>query len=272
MKFKFLIPIVFSITAAAQTVNQNHIRPANTNSYVLTTVGGATVWAPSGSGLTQFQTEIIAPVSGQFVIVYPSTGTVITSQTSTPAPQFISPTSAFLNYNCPNTLCIPGSTSAVWSGFTLPSYVVPANVTAVYGFSISNAASSGPVAFLRIRHGSSELLTPANGTQPGWDLQQTTALLSGVTGTNIGAVTLNADTSGSLFGEKISTLNAAAVGLIVYYTGTAPPANNAIIVAPPLYLNPASNTLGIDTTYPFPGSYWIPYLVSTLPTAASFPV
>ena len=34
--------------AYGQTVNPNQIRPAAVNGYVLTTVGGATVWAPAG--------------------------------------------------------------------------------------------------------------------------------------------------------------------------------------------------------------------------------
>lgn len=40
--------LLAAVAASAQTINPNQIRPATTNTYVLTTVGGQTVWAPGG--------------------------------------------------------------------------------------------------------------------------------------------------------------------------------------------------------------------------------
>src|ERR1019366_4707566 len=45
-----LLLLAFCGVAAAQTINPNQIRPAGTNTYVLTTVAGHTVWAPGGGG------------------------------------------------------------------------------------------------------------------------------------------------------------------------------------------------------------------------------
>lgn len=50
MKSKLLILFAFSLTAVGQTVNPNQIRPATVNGYILTTVGGVTVWAAGGGG------------------------------------------------------------------------------------------------------------------------------------------------------------------------------------------------------------------------------
>ena len=52
MNLKQLIPVLllWPFMAHSQTINPNQIRPAGTNGYVLTTVAGAAVWAPGGSG------------------------------------------------------------------------------------------------------------------------------------------------------------------------------------------------------------------------------
>jgi len=58
-----LLLLLFVRVIAAQTINPNQIRPSTNNGYVLTTVGGQTVWAPAsggGSGITGLMGDCLA--------------------------------------------------------------------------------------------------------------------------------------------------------------------------------------------------------------------
>jgi hypothetical protein len=58
-----LLLLLFVRVIAAQTINPNQIRPSTSNGYVLTTVGGQTVWAPAsggGSGITGLMGDCLA--------------------------------------------------------------------------------------------------------------------------------------------------------------------------------------------------------------------
>ena len=66
---------------------------------------------------------------------------------------------------------------------------------------------------------------------------------------------------------------AAAVysfGLLVYYTGTAPPANTAIQIVPPLTYNSANLTMGVDPNASFQGLDLVSTTVGGLPGAAAY--
>ena len=72
-----------------------------------------------------------------------------------------------------------------------------------------------------------------------------TQQLAGMTGANVPTIStvLGNDSSGGWLGPEAASVG--LTGLIVYYTGTAPPANTNTMVVPPLYYNPSLNTLGI---------------------------
>ena len=66
---------------------------------------------------------------------------------------------------------------------------------------------------------------------------------------------------------------AAAVysfGLLVYYTGTAPPANTAIQIVPPLTYNSSNLTMGVDPNASFQGFDLVSTTVGGLPGAAAY--
>jgi hypothetical protein len=197
---------------------------------------------PTG-GLRPF---VQGPIPGQFAIIYPTTGTITNEQNILLPPSTIGPSSAQLNYTCPNTLCSPGATTAVFSGFSLPSYISAGSVTAVYGFHISAATASGPMVNPQIACTGITAIPPLTF---GWQLQEGTGLLTGINGSNIGTVSCNTVQHGSVFGDKRSQWNISAVGLLVYYTGTPPPTDNRTQVVEPLYYNAEQNTLGFDLQY-----------------------
>lgn len=146
--------------------------------------------------------------------------------------------------------------SILWSNFTLPSYINPANVTSVYAFAISGSdIAVGSIldwdTSTGFSHGgacsagqsSPRALAPYGGNY--FVVGQTTCPMN--IPPDFSAGQIHADiccntTSGSL--------HIYAVGLEVHYTGTAPPAVGNVLVAPPLTYNPTTNTLGISAGWP----------------------
>lgn len=78
-------------------------------------------------------------------------------------------------------------------------------------------------------------------------MQQTTVSTT-YTGTSLTSATIQASLTGSVIGAKDTSMTINSVGLIVYYTGTAPPMNTSILVAPPLSYN--SDTLVLTLNEP----------------------
>src|SRR5215472_14049681 len=74
---KLLALLLFALSVSAQTINPNQIRPSTTNGYVLTTVGGATVWAP-GTG-AEFQHNGIDNASQTLLDLVQGTNMTITN-------------------------------------------------------------------------------------------------------------------------------------------------------------------------------------------------
>jgi hypothetical protein len=227
----------------------------------------------SGSG---FQQQIVPPISGQYVILYP---TVTTSggtgwTTSDEGGLWVDPPT-----------CV-GATdgSAVWSTPVLPSYVLPANVTAIYAISItSNYLPGNPGGYscygqpYQPNTGSGVSLTvSATGITPlsllpsgnQWSPVQTTVLLSGLTGANFSSAIINGTGSASVGLRMGETFNNYAA-YIVYYTGTAPPENTGTTVVAPLNVDPVTQDLSISPLAEFPGSALVPTRIVSLPGASN---
>jgi hypothetical protein len=258
-------PITFE-TGGAENADQTYLDlDAGSNVTVTNTSGGhVQISALVSEGL---QTQIVPPISGQYVVIYPTSGSIsgITGHCTGTA----SATSAYLtNFGSksPITSCSPDGPLATWTGFSLPSYVVATNVTAVYGFQVYGSNGSNTIMQCAGTGGSATLTSPVSS------MIQTTGLISGMTGANVPTISCTAD-----FGDSLSRpagwssyLNVAAVGLIVYYTGTAPPVGTAVNIVPPLYFNTDTNNLGIDSTALFPASYdstWTVAAINALSTA-----
>ena len=220
------------------------------------------------------------PAAGQYVIIYP-TAYAITNAGSMSS--VAGDTAAVLTSS--SYCAFGGYTQVVWSAPVLPSYVLAANVTAVYAFAVSENGSSpvpagnctgnpysANVAFMSLNAsgtGSGGVnLSP--GTPGGtWTLQQTTGIMTGMTGANIGTITTTAHAivSGDFMGGTYT--NIPLVGYYVYYTGTAPPVDLAVQVLPPLDFNAATNTLSISPQAQFPGTALIATTINALPIPAA---
>lgn len=212
---------------------------------------GTTITATSGvltaqTALSQLNTQVVPPVGGQNVVIYPTsfsiTGACSGSTTA-------SNTSGFIPYVYGGSGACPANIT--WTGYTLPSYVLPANVTAVYGFTVA-----GAVPLVPSNQGTASMTCGSAGNFTATSIvnmdpmpyQQYSALTT-ITGVQVSGAGCVAQVNGSVFGAKTMNFNIGNVGLIVYYTGSAPPANTNLFVVAPLYLNPANLTLGV--TIPF---------------------
>ena len=192
--------------------------------------------------------QIIPPIAGQYVYV-PATSYSITQSDG---PVSASNTSATMTLGTGAGFEIDDT--VVWSGFALPSYVLPGNVTAIYAVGISNQTNF--FLYNGIFAGPGEGMTPGFdctgavghlvGSGPlsgGWTGQQVTQ------GTTLTGATFNTTSCTAHIGANFSgggNMNVSKIGFLVYYTGTAPPPDNRIIVTLPLTFNPDSNALGIN--------------------------
>lgn len=243
MKLRFLLPLLVVTAVAAQTINPNQVRPSAENGDVLTTVAGQTVWAPDTGGANGLIPEVVAPVPGQYVVLYPTSKTDITTPSSCANSLTNDLTSEVVVYNA-GGLGGCGNWGTQWGGFTLPSYVSPSNVTAIYGFSISSVLNATAAMFSGCGTGGGGLSPSGTG---GYPLQQVSSLTTNV-GADIATMTCHIywNRSVPVPSGDTSTNIVDSVGLIVYYTGSAPPSNSKIQIVPPLTYNPAALTLGID--------------------------
>jgi hypothetical protein len=167
-----LLLFLAAMTAVSQTINPNQIRPSTTNGYVLTTVGGATVWA-SAPGAPTFQTNsvnnsaqnLLNLVAGQNMVLTNTSGGNVrfdaTVGTTLPPPfpvpngqavAWAYPTSCSAFPAAPSTngnaTCGPQAGfvakyfssplgnccwTANWTGFTMPNLPSDAVIQGVYG-------------------------------------------------------------------------------------------------------------------------------------------
>jgi hypothetical protein len=290
-----------ALVCGAQNINVDQIRTGTTNNgNVVTTVNGTSVWAPAPGGIPSaqgtapiqvngasgvpatdaitvscptcgagvLQTQVVPPISGQFVQVFPTSFTVSgnSSQNSVVA----SNTSAtFTQTGCGSGSLPPcdGGTATptvVWTGFTLPAGVAPSSVTNVFAFTQAKY-SMGPTTFngfsttfglncTAFPSGTNGIPFPGSGTGGSgggapFSLQPLSASLGSAPGSTFPAITCTGTSGNNPFTNPASALTLNVVELLVFYTGTPVQQPNAIAVAPPLALNFATNTLGFDALY-----------------------
>jgi hypothetical protein len=228
------------------------------------------------------QMQAVPPQTGQYVTVY------ATSNTQTIIGDAAVASSNVWGVLAGGPLGLGGNGHAVvtWSGFTLPSYVLPANVTSVWASATSESGTENPptgtclggswrtntsydlgIAATGTGIGTVNLVPGGGSSVTGNLLAATTYQLVGMTGANVSTIQIAAslNTSGTCFGAVYA--NVPQIVLYVYYTGTAPPANNNVMVQPPLQF--ANNTLSISSQAEFPGTALIPTTVNALPDAGT---
>jgi hypothetical protein len=230
-------------------------------------VGNVTVNATAGGA--NFQTQVIPPITGQFVFVPAGSVSLISGDPGTGSSSGTLQSGTVVDAGCCGGLG-DNLWGVNWTGYTLPSYVLPANITAVYGVAIS-ALSNGPFVSSEITctqpGGGTISLLPAVGFNS-YAMQQVTEAFS-VIATSLPTVVCTAQSNHSTPGQQ-TLLNIPQIGLLVYYTGAAPPVNPATVLEPPLYLNTsvggAGGTMGVDPNWIFPGLDLMP---GTLPLLSS---
>lgn len=153
--------------------------------------------------------------------------------------------------------------TVTWGGYSLPTGVTAGSVTAVKPFAIYSTDTAGFTS-------SSTAISPAgtfgnSAASNIFPFGQTNGG-TGLTGAQIPSASMSWSLSTTVGGIPKSTLNIAAVGLIVEYTGTPIADNGNVRVVRPLYFNQASNELGID---PLALSYSNGLKISSLPAASA---
>lgn len=233
-----------------QTINPNQIRPATADNQVLTTVTAnqPASWQPAagisiattspctvngGTGPVSSGTATITCAGGfQMAYTPPGTGQHVLVPATT--------------VGCTGS----GDQTCTIAGFSLPSYVVPADITAVYAVAISQANMNSRE--LEAWHvggngswtGDQFNLVP-NGIATGvWSLSQSTAQAT-ILPTNYAAV--NFEWEACCSGTGLVSVSFAA--LDIYYTGTAPPASNSLLVQAPLSYSYQTNTLSLSSPF-----------------------
>lgn len=217
---------------------------------------------------------VSAPISGQYVVVYPTIG----MNTSNPTGEVTGTTSGWLRWGCTNslglcTVLVPDAETQ-WGGFILPSYINPANVTAVYLDAVTSAApfngqmptgGANRTAF-GCTPGSINSLLTGNTFAPATPYAtQEITLSSSLTGTTLGTTTCFLHIGASTAIASGATITVSAIRLIVYYTGTAPPPDNNVYIVPPLQYVPATQELLADPNASFHGLDLLATTVSSLP-------
>jgi hypothetical protein len=248
--------------------------------------GSINISCPTCTNLT---TAPVPPISGQYVVILPTAASLIQGG---PGPGCGGPPYAATGASAignslnsvvaGNTTCGNGLTQNTWGAswtFTgalaaQAPWVVPANVESVYAFSFNSFGPFYPgTSYATITCTASG--GGAVGLEPtdpeAWALAQFTGLLPTATGSNLDATTCTGTVSYSTAPAGDTTLNAPAIGLIVYYTGTAPPASTAWNCAPPFYCNAATNSLGVDPNAVFSSDLLLPVSVAQLALMSPFP-
>lgn len=220
----------------------------------------------------QIEMQVIPPVSGQFVILYPSTNSGASGILSVDNGDWgceISGAGGFIvSGQCTRTLSAPWVTV---DGKTLAQLGVPtSSVTAVYPFAISSfdpgyfSDGSGVATIVGFDCGGVTLINSNFQTAQ-------TSGLSGLSGSGIAGATC-VETIGRnssiLTTSTASNLFVYSVGLVVYYTGTPALVPNALKITYGLAYNPETNVLTTDPSYP---TRQVGININQLPGATSVP-
>jgi len=224
-----------------------------------------------------FDMQVIPPIAGNYVIVYP-TGGVITSDPPNLSNIFGGTDKAggHFVWQCSGLLCsIAGNTQAHWTGFALPAGINPANVTAIYADAITTSGQQSALWNLSDTFSATSVLCngqemmlsqnsyPYNGTE--------ITKLTGLTGATFNSTaSCGITVGGSGPGSHGQYVDVAAVRFIVYSTDAPPPSDSAVHLQPPLNFNGDTNTFFLDESNN-PAGYLQGYSVAFIPPAASFP-
>lgn len=236
-------PITTTGTVACSQSTASQFGCVKPDGTTITASGGVlTATGPGG-----FQAQIIPPIAGQYVFVPAGTPTIAVNNGGASAAT-----------SSANLVLAGGGSFEIdvtinWANPVLPSYIVPANVTAVYAIAFSSQTN--------FHYYNSILHGPGNGMaanlscggqsvagtgSDGWVSQQAAAVTS-LTGATFGTGTCTAHIGANYSGG--GNMNVPLLGYLVYYTGTAPPASTAVNVAPPLSYNAATSTLSISAPF-----------------------
>ena len=259
---RFAAFLLFCGVACAQTINPNQIRPATTNGFVLTTVGGATVWAVSPSTPT-FQTNSVNNLSQTTLNLEAGTGMTITNTSggnvlfqaangTTLPPPFPVPNGQFVAWAYP-TACVTGNPTTdtygvaicgpqagfvaqyasrplgnccwndTWSGFVMPSLPSDAVIQGVYGVEfVQHLTQTGLPAALAAGSCSTHA---TNSPSP--DINFTGEYFTTSLGSTTAAVTgatCTLGTDSSIGPASVFDVNYInQVAIAIYYTTTHPP-------------------------------------------------
>lgn len=204
----------------------------------------------TGTGSTGLTTLITPPTTGTYAILYPSTVTMYSgTQGKVTA---LASGSALINRTHSCGLC-DWDVWANWTGFSLPAYITAANVTAVYAVQSSQenfqlgipemAAGQGTPSFnaaINFSGSSWRLPSPGNG--------QTSVLLASggaAASFNFATTSISADNASSVGATANDQWNIGAVALVVFYSGSQVAQSTGVGVQSPLFVNAATNILGI---------------------------
>lgn len=134
------------------------------------------------------------------------------------------------------------SIEADWTYGTLPSYINPANIIAIYPYS-TISSTGGLNTLVCTYNGVHNTNVYPSGPQA-YPPTYTVATPSGW-GTDPTKVVCSFSAAGSSDGNN-RVYNIYDVGLYISYTGSAPPSTSALSVVPPLYVDSVNQTFGIN--------------------------
>lgn len=230
-------------------------------------IGGVSAYVPlATSGL---QTQVIPPVAGQYIVIYPTAavggcthGTSCTASSGA----FGANSWAAVGAGPHNTI------NGVGAAFEFGGYALPAGftgtVTSVYGF--TSQSLFGPLDVI-------DMSCTWTGGTGSTGIGNPAVLFGSLTGANIPSTLCVAEYSSSIFTDVPAGATTSPMALIVYYTGSAFAQTAGVSIQYPLqYID---NTLSIFPYAPFPSLYDQPYTVAQLsaftyipPTGATFNV
>jgi hypothetical protein len=204
--------------------------------------GTGSVWQSCGSGGAPAQLiepGFIPPAGGQYVLLKPTICAATPELANTTGTGYCASDNSGGGIACarsgPLSECFY---RLAFSGFTLPSYVLQSNITAVYAVASTSSSGNEHYALVGLDCGPGpHYVTPQGGSGlNSWSLQQVSMLWGSVPAiSSVSCVT----SGGATIGGGLGSSEVAAVGLYVFYTGAAPPADtNAQTAWPLTYTTP----------------------------------
>jgi len=215
-------------------------------------------WAAEVPGLSgSFQMQVVPPIAGQYTIIYPTTCVASvggSGDASAECPPSGQPQNSGYLTNTTKAPLDSSSSQTVYGGFGYPSYVLPANVTAIYPFAISTSYDAAPGAqaafagFSCTDGTNTYEWNPLGGVSSAtpWPMQQSSTHATAFVPSAVATWTCQALTNASQLANSV--LNVPLFGIMIFYSGTAPPVRDVLNLAGLLYLNPTTNTLSTGPT------------------------